>query len=48
MFSSKVNIATDRILDLVTLMAKHNIFTAKIQGTTPLLNTLLWRLKAGS
>ena len=45
-FGSKINIATDRILDLFILMAKHHIFTAKIQGTTPHLNTLIMKTKS--
>ena len=43
---SKINIATDRILDLFILMAKHHIFTTKIQGTTPHLNTLIMKIKS--
>ena len=43
---SKIHIVTDRILDLFTLMAKHHIFTAKIQGTTPHLNTLIMKIKS--
>ena len=46
LFGSKINIATDRILDLFILMAKHHIFTAKIQGTTPHLNTLTMKIKS--
>ena len=43
---SKINIVTDRILDLVILKAKHHNFTAKIQGTTPHLNTLIMKIKS--
>ena len=43
---SKINIATDRILDLFILMAKHHIFTTKIQGTTPHFNTLVMKIKS--
>ena len=43
---SKINIVTDRILDLVILKAKHHNFTAKIQGTTLHLNTLIMKIKS--
>ena len=45
-FGSKINIATDRIIDLFIFMAKHHIFIAKIQGTTPHLNTLIMKTKS--
>ena len=35
---SKANVVTDRILDLCILIAKYNIFIAKLHGTIPHLN----------
>ena len=45
-FGSKINVASDRILDLFILMAKHHIFTARVQGTIPHLNTLIMKMKS--
>ena len=32
---SKVKMVTDRLLDLCTLIAKYDIFTSRLHGTTP-------------
>ena len=36
---------TDRFLDLLMLMGKHHIFTAKLQGNIPHVNTLIIKIK---
>ena len=42
---SKANVVTDRILDLCILIAKYNIFIAKLYGTIPHLNVFTRFLK---
>ena len=42
---SKVNVVTDRILDLCILIAKYNIFISKLHGTIPHLNVFTRFLK---
>ena len=42
---SKANVVTDRILDLCILIAKYNIFIAKLHGTIPHLNVFTHFLK---
>ena len=42
---SKANVVTDRILDLCILIAKYNIFIAKLHGTIPHLNVFTRFLK---
>ena len=41
---SKINIVKERISDSFTLMARHHIITAKIQGTTLYKNTLIMKI----
>ena len=42
---SKVNMVTDRILDLCILIAKYSIFISKLHGTIPHLNVFTRFLK---
>ena len=41
----KYNVFTDRVIDLIILMAKYHIFVSKLQGTKPNFNAFFFHLK---
>ena len=42
----KRGVFTDRIVDLMVLLAKYHIFCSKLQETKPFLNVFLFNLRA--
>ncbi|WP_419627691.1 hypothetical protein, partial [Thiolapillus sp.] len=45
LFGVKENVVTDRVIDLIILLAKYYIFKCKLQGSTPIAKIFIKSLK---